>query len=120
MVPPLMRLARQRRRLFLPFALLSTARETADLDCDAEVGLNWRHSPLSNSQVSVNIGLENGINEWGGTSGSLASWAGGSFSEAKHAPFAAAGDSSDSWVRQTVRVWTGWDTFVEFRPYLRA
>ena len=91
-------------------------RETADLDRDAEVGLNWRHSSLSNNQVSANIGFENGINEWGGTNGSLASWAGGSFSGSKHALFAAAGDSSDSWVRQTVRVWTGWDTFVEFRP----
>ncbi len=68
-------------------------RETADLDRDAEVGLNWRHSSLSNNQVSANIGFENGINEWGGTNGSLASWAGA----------ASAGQSTLSSRRQATR-----------------
>lgn len=95
-------------------------RDTADLDRDAEVGLNWRYSSLSDRQVSANIGFENGTNEWGGTNGSLASYTGGSFSGDKLILFAAEGDSSDSYVRQTVRIWTGWDTYAEFRPYLRA
>lgn len=93
---------------------------TPDLDRDSEVGLNWKLSSLSSNQVSANIGFENGTSEWGATNGSLATSPSSNFSGSYHAVFNASGDSSNSYVRQTVRLWTGDDSDVELRPYMRA
>lgn len=91
-----------------------------ELDRDAEVQLNWHHSSLPGKQVSANIGFENGVTSWGGTNGSLTSGATGGEVGPKHAVFSANGTSADSFVRQTVRLWTGDDGGVELRAYINA
>lgn len=99
---------------------VSAFRSTSVLDRDSEVGVNWMHSSLSNRQVTANLGFEDEINDWGGTNGTLVASTVDSFDGSGNASFLADGTSADSYIKQTVRIWTGNDSDVEFRAYMRA
>ena len=90
------------------------------LDRDAQVALNWHHSSLPDRQATANIGFEQGIYAWGAANGTVSSVLSGGATGPKHAAFSAAGTSSDSYVRQTVRMWTGDDGYVDVRASLVA
>lgn len=90
------------------------------LDRDAETDLNFHHSSLSYSQLTANIGFEDGTSAWGGTNGGLIANSSGGAVGPKHVAFAAEGTSSNSYIRQTVRVWTGDDNDVKIRAVVSA
>lgn len=90
------------------------------IDRDSEAYLNWRYSSLANNQVSANIGFENGVNDWAPTEGAVYSAATGGATGPKYASFQAAKTEGYSYVRQTVRLWTGDDSGVELRPVINA
>ncbi len=90
------------------------------LDRDGEIQLQWIFNSLNtNHALNANIGFENGTSEWGGSNGSLSSVASGGVGGTKYLSFDATGTSSSSYVRQTLRLWTGDDTS-QFRAVLAA
>jgi len=96
-------------------------RNVNQLERDAEAYLNWLHSDLSYRQINSNIGFDNGTTGWGGTNGTISVASSGGYSSPKHLAFNASGTSTNSYVRQTIRLWVGDDiNDFEVRAYLRA
>lgn len=98
----------------------STFRTVNSLDQDASAQLNWLHSRLANRQLHANIGFERGTRFWGASNGTISSVSSGGATGPGYAAFRASGSTSNSYIFQTIRLWTGSDTSKDFRAVLNA
>ncbi len=90
------------------------------IDRDSEIYLNWAYSALSNRQLKSNIGYENGLADWGASNGTVSNAATGGIYDSAYASYYPTGTSADSFLRQSMRLWTGNDSSVEFRAVINA
>lgn len=97
----------------------SNFRTVNGLSQDDSAYLNWLWSSLDYRQLHANIGFEQGSSYWGVANGSLSISSSGGATGPSYARFTASGDETNSYIYQTVRLWTG-DDLNEYRAKINA
>lgn len=100
-----------------PNADLPTTNKLAQ---DDAAYLNWLHNSLPNRQLHANIGFEQGASFWGKKKAELRSYSTEGSSGPGHVGIVSTANSSrDSYIFQTVRLWTG-DDDVSYRARINV
>ncbi|HEY7704614.1 MAG TPA: hypothetical protein VID03_07275 [Acidimicrobiia bacterium] len=71
--------------------------------------LTWLHSSIADRQLHANIGFERGFTYWGQTNGTATVLGTGGATGPGNVSFLASGTELNSYIYQTVRLWTGGD-----------
>lgn len=90
------------------------------LDQDAAAYMAWNWSAFQDRQLNANIGFERGLLYWFTDNGSVSKMSTGGATGPGQAVFYAAGSSSDSFIYQKVRDWTGSDAAVSVSASITA
>jgi len=98
----------------------STFKSNNFIEQDASAYLNWLHSSLANHQLNANVGFEQGTSFWGMVDGSVTAASSGGATGPGWADFLPTGTVADSYMFQTVRLWTGNDSSVSVRAVINA
>jgi hypothetical protein len=99
--------------------LESDFNSTTQLSQDDAAYLTWLHSSRDNRQLHANFGFEQSSRYWGVTNGTLSMASSGGSTGPGYAKFKAAGSVANSYIFQTIRIWTG-DDDESYRSVLNA